>query len=367
MSTPRILIMAGGTGGHVFPALAVANELRARGAEVSWLGTRRGLEADVVSAAGLPIDYISISGLRGKGLMGWVLAPWRLSVALGQAMRIVARRRPTAVLGMGGFVTGPGGVAAKLMGRPLIIHEQNAVAGLTNRLLARIADRVLEAFPGVFAGDRVQETGNPVRTDILQLVEPTERYVQHQGRIRLFVLGGSLGAMVFNETLPKALAMLPEAIRPVVRHQTGKQKLEQTRKFYAEAGVEAELLSFIEDMAAEYAWADLVLCRAGALTVSELAAAGLPALLVPYPHAVDDHQSANGRYLAEAGAAELLPQSTLNAESLAEVLRAYCEDPEQGRGRLLEMAQRARALAKPEATQRVVEICLAAGKEEKAA
>lgn len=367
MNGARILIMAGGTGGHVFPALAVARELKARGAEVSWLGTRRGLEAEVVPAAGLPIDYISIAGLRGKGLAGWLFAPWRLSVALVQALRIVGRVQPTAVLGMGGFVTGPGGVAAKLRGRPLIIHEQNAVAGLTNRLLSRIANQVLEAFPAVFTGKKVQHTGNPVRRDIMQMAMPAERYAQRQGRIRLFVLGGSLGAMVFNETLPRALAMLPEASRPEVRHQTGKRNLEHTQQQYAAAGVEAELLPFIDDMAAAYAWSDLVLCRAGALTVSELAVAGLPALLVPYPYAVDDHQSANGRYLAEAGAAELLPQASLSAESLAEVLRAYCEAPERGRQRLLEMAEKARQLAKPEATQRVVEICLAAGKEEKAA
>lgn len=367
MSSARILIMAGGTGGHVFPALAVARELKARGAEVSWLGTRRGLEAEVVPAAGLPIDYISIAGLRGKGLAGWLLAPWRLAVALVQAMRILGKRRPTAVLGMGGFVTGPGGVAAKLSGRPLIIHEQNAVAGLTNRLLSRIADQVLEAFPAAFHGEKVQLTGNPVRSDIMQLAEPAERYPRRQGPIHLFVLGGSLGAMVFNETLPKALAMLPEAIRPEVRHQTGKRNLELTRQRYNEAGIEAELLPFIEDMAGAYAWADLVLCRSGALTVSELAVAGLPALLVPYPHAVDDHQSANGRFLADAGAAELLPQSTLSAESLAGVLQSYCEAPERGRKRLLEMALRARRLAKPDATQRVVEICIVAGTKEEAA
>ena len=367
MSAPRILIMAGGTGGHVFPALAVARELEARGAEVSWLGTRRGLEADVVPAAGVAIDYISIAGLRGKGLTGWLLAPWRLSVALVQALRILGRRRPTAVLGMGGFVTGPGGVAAKLSGRALIIHEQNAIAGLTNRLLSRIADQVLEAFPGVFSGEAVVHTGNPVRREIMQLPEPAERYAQHAGPIRLFVLGGSLGATVFNETLPRALAMLPQAIRPVVRHQCGKRNLEATLRHYEEAGVTAEVLPFIDDMAAEYGWADLVLCRAGALTVSELAAAGVPALLVPYPHAVDDHQSANGRYLSDAGAAELLPQSTVNAESLSAVLAHYCEAAERGRERLLEMAQHARKLAKPEATQRVAEICLAAGREGEAA
>jgi UDP-N-acetylglucosamine--N-acetylmuramyl-(pentapeptide) pyrophosphoryl-undecaprenol N-acetylglucosamine transferase len=364
MSRQHILIMAGGTGGHVFPALAVARELMARGAEVSWLGTRRGLEAEVVPAAGIAIDYISISGLRGKGLSGWLLAPWRLNVALLQALNVLRKRRPTAVLGMGGFVTGPGGVAAKLLGRQLIIHEQNAVAGLTNRLLSHIADSVLEAFPSAFSGAQVEQTGNPVRSDILGLPAPEARYASREGRIRLFVLGGSLGASFFNETLPRALAMLPEASRPEVRHQCGKRHPEATRRHYTEAGVEAELLPFIDDMAAMYEWADLVLCRAGALTVSELAAVGMPALLVPFPYAVDDHQTANGRYLAEAGAAQLLPQAELDAERLAEVLRGYCAEPEKGRAALLAMARQAHKLAKPEATQRVADICLAAGDKE---
>lgn len=367
MSQPRILIMAGGTGGHVFPALAVARELQSRGAEISWLGTRRGLEADVVPAAGIEIDYISIAGLRGKGMAGWLLAPWRLSKALIQAIAIMRKRRPAAVLGMGGFVTGPGGVAAKLLGCPLVIHEQNAVAGLTNRLLSRIADRVLEAFHGAFRISGVEQTGNPVRSDIMQLPSPEQRYGDRKGPIRLFVLGGSLGAMFFNETLPKALAILPESIRPEVRHQCGKRNPEVTQRNYENAGVEAELLPFIDDMAAMYGWADLVLCRSGALTVSELAIAGLPALLVPYPHAVDDHQSANGRYLSDAGAAELLPQNGLSAETLATVLKRYCESPEQGRSVLLDMAEKAKKLAKPEATLTVANICIAAGAEEKAA
>jgi len=364
MSRMHIVIMAGGTGGHVFPALAVARVLKAHGAEVSWLGTQRGLEAEVVPAAGFDIDYISIAGLRGKGLAGWLLAPWRLSLALVQALGILRRRRPSAVLGMGGFVTGPGGVAAKLLGCPLIIHEQNAIAGLTNRLLSRIADTVLEAFPSAFSGPRVEQTGNPVRGDILQLPAPEVRYAGRDGRIRLFVLGGSLGAMFFNETLPRALALLPEASRPEVRHQCGKRNPEVTRQHYEAAGVEAEVLPFIDDMAAMYEWADLVLCRAGALTVSELAVAGVPALLVPYPHAVDDHQSANARYLADAAAAQLLPQRELSDEALAAVLKSYCEAPQQGRARLLEMAQQAHKLAKPEATQRVADICLAAGMKE---
>jgi UDP-N-acetylglucosamine--N-acetylmuramyl-(pentapeptide) pyrophosphoryl-undecaprenol N-acetylglucosamine transferase len=367
MSGLRILIMAGGTGGHVFPALAVARELRERGHEVSWLGTQRGLEAELVPQAGFPIDYISIAGLRGKGLTGWLLAPWRLSVALFQALAILRRRRPAMVLGMGGFVTGPGGVAARLSGRPLVIHEQNAIAGLTNRLLSHLAQMVLEAFPDTFAGGHVRFTGNPVRGDIMQVAEPDVRYATHSGPIRLFVLGGSLGAMVFNQTLPKALALLPEAIRPQVRHQTGKKHLQATEASYDEAGVTAELLPFIDDMAAMYEWADLVLCRSGALTVSELAIAGVPALLVPFPFAVDDHQSANGRYLADEGAAQLIPQNTLNEESLAGMIREYCAEPEQGREKLREMAKRARMLARPEATNDVVAACLEAAIEERAA
>ncbi len=367
MSSLRIVIMAGGTGGHVFPALAVARELRQRGHDVSWLGTQRGLEAELVPQAGFPIDYISISGLRGKGLAGWLLAPWRLSVALFQALSILRRRRPAMVLGMGGFVTGPGGVAAKISGRPLVIHEQNAIAGLTNRLLSYLAVTVLEAFPDTFSGSQVRFTGNPVRSDIMQVVEPDARYAEHTGPIRLFVLGGSLGAMVFNQTLPKALALLPESIRPQVRHQTGKKHLEATQASYAAAGVEAELLPFIDDMAAMYEWADLVLCRAGALTVSELAIAGVPAVLVPFPFAVDDHQSANGRYLADEGAAQLVQQSTLDEEKLAGMLREYCADPAQGREKLRGMANSARNLARPEATNDVVAACLEVAIEEKAA
>ena len=367
MSVTRILIMAGGTGGHVFPALAVAQELRSRGVEVSWLGTRRGLESEVVPAAGFPIDYISISGLRGKGLVGWLLAPWRLLVALVQAFGVLRRRKPGAVLGMGGFVTGPGGVAAKLTGRALIIHEQNAIAGLTNRLLSPLANQVLEGFPDTFTGRHVQYTGNPVRSDIMQIVCPDERYAKHDGAIRLFVFGGSLGAMIFNQILPDALAKLPKNKRPLVRHQTGKNKLEATRKNYAAAGVEAETMPFVSDMAEMYDWADVVLCRAGALTVSELAMSGVPALLVPYPYAVDDHQSANARYLAEHGAARLVPQTMLDDQTLSDLLREFCDAPEQGRELLREMASQARALAKPEATGAVVEACLALAKEEKAA
>jgi UDP-N-acetylglucosamine--N-acetylmuramyl-(pentapeptide) pyrophosphoryl-undecaprenol N-acetylglucosamine transferase len=361
MSSPRILIMAGGTGGHVFPALAVAHELRARGAEVSWLGTRAGIEAELVPQAGIAIDYISITGLRGKGALGWLLAPLRIVRALWQAWAVLRRRRPQAVLGLGGFASGPGGLAAWLSGRPLLIHEQNAVAGLTNRLLSRVAQTVMQAFPHTFAdGARVMTCGNPVRREIVAVTSPEQRYAAHQGALHLLVIGGSLGAMALNETLPRAMARLPAAQRPVVRHQSGRRHLAQAQQIYREAGVEAEVVPFIDDMAAAYDWADLVLCRAGALTVSELAAAGAPALLVPYPHAVDDHQTRNAAFLVDAGAALLLPQHALNDEMLAATLQSFCADTGAGREALRAMAQAAHRLAQPAAAATVAEACLAA-------
>jgi UDP-N-acetylglucosamine--N-acetylmuramyl-(pentapeptide) pyrophosphoryl-undecaprenol N-acetylglucosamine transferase len=353
----RFLIMAGGTGGHVFPALAVARELAARGCEIRWLGTRTGMEAELVARAGFPIEFISIAGLRGKGVLGWFAAPFRLVRALWQAIRILRAFRPAAVLGMGGFVTGPGGVAAKLLGIPLLIHEQNAIAGLTNRLLARIADRVMEAFPGTFR--HAVPTGNPVRADIAALPPPAQRYSEHRGPIRVFVVGGSLGAMALNQTVPQALAKMEPAQRPAVRHQTGQRNLEAAGQRYREAGVDAELLPFVDDMAAAYAWADLVLCRAGALTVSELAAAGVPAVLVPFPFAVDDHQTHNAQFLVNDHAGILVPQENLTPANLAELLREFCAEPDEGRRRLGTMAEAARRLARPEATRQVADLCLA--------
>ncbi len=352
----RVLIMAGGTGGHVFPALAVARWLRERGVEVTWLGTRRGIEARVVPAAGFPIEFISVGGLRGKGLAGWLLAPLHLSRALLQALAVCRRQRPGAVLGLGGFVTGPGGLAAWLLRRPLVIHEQNAVAGLTNRLLARLARRVLEAFPGSFpAGVATTVTGNPVRDDILVLPEPAQRFADRSGPLRLLVVGGSLGAQALNQTLPAALAALPADQRPDVWHQAGRDKDAPARAAYQASGIPARVEPFIEDMAAAYAWADLVICRAGALTVSELAAAGLGSILVPYPYAVDDHQTRNARYLSEAGAARLLPQHELTPARLAGVLETLFA---AGRDGLLQMAEAARRLARPDATAVVAGTCL---------
>jgi len=365
---PRILIMAGGTGGHVFPALAVAQELRRRGATISWLGTRSGIEAELVPQAGIDIDYISISGLRGRGVVGWLMAPLRIARALWQALVVMRRRQPQVVLGLGGFASGPGGLAAWLTGLPLLIHEQNTVAGLTNRLLSRVAAQVMQAFPGAFAeAPWVSTCGNPVRPEIAALAAPAQRYASHQGALRLLVVGGSLGAMAFNETLPRALALLPAEQRPLVRHQSGRRHLEQVQHCYQDVGVAAELLPFIDDMAAAYDWSDMVLCRAGALTVSELAAAGAAAVLVPYPHAVDDHQTRNAAFLVDAGAALLLPQHDMNAENLAVLLQGLCADPQVGRTALCTMAQAARRLAQPEATVSVAEACLAAAATRKAA
>jgi UDP-N-acetylglucosamine--N-acetylmuramyl-(pentapeptide) pyrophosphoryl-undecaprenol N-acetylglucosamine transferase len=353
--SPHIVVMAGGTGGHVFPALAVARALEQRGATISWIGTARGLEAELVPAHGYELDLIGISGLRGKGLAGWLVAPVRVARAISQALGIIRRRRADAVLGMGGFVTGPGGVAARLLRRPLIVHEQNALAGLTNRLLARIASRVLEAFPGALPG--AEHTGNPVRPEISAIAAPADRYRGRTGPLRLLVIGGSQGALALNEGVPRALSALAPEHRPQVRHQSGRRHEEATCRSYREAGVDAEVLPFLNNMSEAYAWADLVICRSGALTVSELAAAGVPSVLVPFPHAVDDHQTVNGRFLSDAQAAVLLPQPELDSR-LTDILNEFCADPEAGRNRLQQMAEAARALARPEATEVVAEVCL---------
>lgn len=351
MNKRPILIMAGGTGGHVFPALAVADQLRAGGWPVEWMGTRAGLEARVVPQAGIPVHWISVQGLRGKGKLRLLLAPFMLIWALLQATHVILKVRPAAVLGMGGFTTGPGGVMAWLLRRPLIIHEQNSVAGLTNRLLAPLAKPVLEAFPGSLA--HALHTGNPVRRSIAQqrFQEPDMR----SRRPRLLVVGGSLGAKVFNEKVPQALAALAVSPPPAVWHQTGLRHIDQARQAYADAGVEARLDAFIDDMAQAYHWADLVLCRAGALTIAELAAVGVASILVPYPYAVDDHQTHNAAYLVEAGAAVLLPDSEMNPQRLREQLQLLWQPQ-----RLQEMARRARARALPDAAQRVADCCIRA-------
>ena len=350
-----ILVMAGGTGGHVYPALAVARALQARAQDVVWLGTHRGIEARVIPDAGIDIEWISVKGLRRKGVVALLVAPFQLAWALLQAIGVILRRRPRAVLGMGGFVSGPGGLAAWLTRRPLVIHEQNAAAGLTNRLLARLARVVLQAFPGSFNSSVVAETvGNPVREDIAAVTLPAERYARREGPLHLLVLGGSQGSLALNRTVPEALAMLPLEQRPIVRHQCGAQTHAIAKSAYAEQAVEVELTAFIDDMAAAYAWADLVVCRAGALTVAELCAVGLPAVFVPYPGAVDDHQTANARPMADAGAAVIVDESMLSAEVLAGQLREWLGS----RTELQARAERARTLAKPNALMRITELCL---------
>lgn len=357
--------MAGGTGGHVYPAIAVANCLRARGAEVVWLGTRRGLEADVVPRAAIPLYTIAISGLRGKGVLSWLLAPFKVLVAVVQSIGVMLRFRPMAVLGMGGFVAGPGGLTAWLLRRPLVIHEQNAIAGLTNRLLARLACKTLTAFPEVLSSlARVVVTGNPVRGAISSLPAPDQRYRERTGPLRLLILGGSLGARALNEAVPVALSRVPAAHRPDVWHQAGSRLIVAARQAYRDAGVEARVEPYIEQMEQAYGWADLVVCRAGALTVSELAAAGVASVLVPYPYAVDDHQTSNASHLVTRGAAILVPQGDDLVERLVALLTDFCargdteRDP-SGRERLLQMAIAARGEARPDAAERVADICLA--------
>ncbi len=358
-----VLIMAGGTGGHVFPALAVAQEILSRNIPVVWLGTHQGIEARLVPAAGIPVEWVSVSGLRGKGLGRILKAPFMLMHAAWQCFRILLRIKPMLVLGMGGFVTGPGGVMARLMGKPLCVHEQNAISGMTNRYLSRISTRLMQGFPGSFPEYRKPvTTGNPVRTDILQIPAPEQRLAARQHPIHLLVLGGSLGAQALNELVPQALSKLAPENRPMVRHQTGERNIDQAREAYRQAGVQenCEVLPFIDDMAEAYAWADFVICRAGALTISELTAVGVGALLVPYPHAVDDHQTHNAEFMLTAGAALLVQQRDLDADKLHSLLLGLVTD----RNRLLLMAKAAYALAKKDATQQVADICLQAGRQE---
>ena len=346
----KALIMAGGTGGHVFPALAVADVLRAQGHEVVWMGAPESFEARVVPEHGYPVEFIRVSGLRGKGVLKLLFAPLLLARALLDALGALRRVRPDVVLGMGGFAAGPGGVAAWLSRKPLLIHEQNAAPGMTNRLLARVATRVLEAFPRTFTS--ALTVGNPVRKGFAELPPPAER-LHHAGPARLLVIGGSQGAKALNQWVPRALALLPAAQRPQVRHQAGKT-IEVARASYAATDVEVSLEQFITDMPAAFAWADLVVCRAGASTIAELSAAGNAAVLVPFPAAVDDHQTRNGEFLVQAGAALLCPEAQMTAESLAETLSALLGD----RARLQTMAQAARGCAWRDAAQQIAQLCL---------
>ena len=346
-----ILIMAGGTGGHIFPGLAVADRMRAAGWDVVWMGARSGMEARIVPPHGYRMAWIRARALRGKGLLAKLMMPANLLYSFWESVRAIFGVRPDVVLGMGGYVAFPGGMMATLLGRPLAVHEQNAIAGLANRVLAALADKAMVAFPGALKG--AEWTGNPVRAEIAELAAPPERFAGRGGPLNLLVVGGSLGAQALNEVLPKALALLPAPQRPRVVHQAGEKHLETLRHNYAAAGVDGELVAFIDDMARRYAEADLVICRAGAITVAELSAAGVASILVPFPHAVDDHQMANAKFLAERGAAILLPQSAMTPSRLAELMRSL------DRARLLEMANKARALGRPDAARVVAERCMA--------
>jgi UDP-N-acetylglucosamine--N-acetylmuramyl-(pentapeptide) pyrophosphoryl-undecaprenol N-acetylglucosamine transferase len=344
------MITTGGTGGHVFPGLAVADYLREAGWRVVWLGSGSGMEAALVAKRGYDMATVKFSGVRGKGPAALLLLPLKLIRAFWQSARAILAKRPDVVLGMGGYMSFPGGMMAALLGRPLVIHEQNSVAGLANRVLAGVADRALCAFPGALKS--AVHTGNPVRPEIASIVPPNERYAGRSGPLRILVVGGSLGARALNEIVPRALALLPAAARPVVTHQSGAQHADALKAAYAAAGVLASTPAFIEDMAAAYSGADLVVCRAGATTVAELAAAGLPSILVPFPYAVDDHQTANARFLADAGAAILVSQADLTAERLAGFIGGF------DRTRLQEMAACARSLGRPDATEAVARACM---------
>lgn len=349
---PRIVIMAGGTGGHIFPGLAVARALRERGAEVRWLGADGGMETRLVPPHGIPLDTLAVQGVRGKGLGTLLRAPLRLLAAVRAARAVLRRERPDAVVSFGGYAAGPGGIAAWLAGIPLLVHEQNRAAGMTNKVLARVARQVLVGFPQTFAKET--HVGNPVRAEIAAVAPPEAREFDHAGPLRLLVLGGSQGARALNEAVPQAVAALGMPVE--ILHQAGERMLDAARQAYVDAGVPARVEPFIADMAAAYAWADLVVCRAGALTLAELCAVGVGSVLVPFPQAVDDHQTRNADFLVEHGAAVLLPQSDQLPARLREVLAPLSADA----GKRLAMARAARALARPDAAQRVAEAVLAA-------
>ncbi len=348
MST--LMVMAGGTGGHVYPAMAVADELRIQGWHIVWLATEGGMENRLIADKGYEVAMIRMSGVRGKGLLRWLGLPLKLLRACLQSRKALLQHQPDVVLGMGGFAAFPGGLMARLQKRPLVIHEQNSIAGLTNRTLARFATRVLAAFPSAF-GEQAELVGNPVRSDIAAIPEPDQRYFGRTGPLRVLVVGGSLGAAALNDVVPQALALMPEGMRPRVIHQAGAKHIDQLKENYRKAGVEAECRAFIEDMAEMYTWCDLVICRAGALTVAELSVAGVASVLVPFPHAVDDHQTHNAHYLSENGAAQLVSQGKLTPQRLSEMLGGF------SRLALQDMAEKARALGKPYATLAVAKVC----------
>lgn len=350
----KVLIMAAGTGGHIIPALAVAQALQQQGAQVRWLGTEHGLEQRLVPPTGIALEKITMRGVRNKGVSGLLVAPWRLLKAVWQSRKIIQDYQPSVIIGFGGYIAAPGGLAAFLCAKPLLIHEQNAAAGLTNRCLAPLARQVYQAFPAAFSPRyRPITCGNPVRIEIAAISDPVQRLGQRTGPLNLLIIGGSQGAQWFNQNLPKALAAM--TTRPFIRHAAGPGRAAEVENNYCQAGIDAEVVEFINDMAESYAWADLVLCRSGALTVSELAAAGVASILVPYPHAVDDHQTKNGQWLENAGAAILIQQNALEESSLTELLSSL----QAQRSKLQAMAIAARQLAPQEATTCLVNACLA--------
>jgi UDP-N-acetylglucosamine--N-acetylmuramyl-(pentapeptide) pyrophosphoryl-undecaprenol N-acetylglucosamine transferase len=350
-----VLIMAGGTGGHIFPGLAVAESLHGHGIAVRWLGASGAMECQRVPAAGIELDTVDITGLRGKGIGRWLLMPWRLVRAVYHAFRLMGLRRPACAISFGGYAAGPGGLAAWLRGIPLLVHEQNRIPGMTNRVLAKLAKNVLQAFPGTWKKSLDAQTcGNPVRKPVVSLESPDQRLSGRTGAIRLLITGGSQGAQFLNQIIPSALDLLPPGEQPEIRHQAGEGRQEETSKKYREMGIEAEVCEFIDDMAGAYGWADLVVCRSGALTVSELAAAGVAAILVPFPFAVDDHQSRNAEFLVEAGAAEMMPEASCDPESMAAVLSRLFAS----RGEQLRMACAARAVSVPDSAERVAAVCM---------
>ena len=348
-----VVIMAGGTGGHVFPALAVAEYLRLKGETIIWFGTRAGIEARVVPAAGFEIEWLSVQGLRGKGIATLILAPFRLVHACWQAIVTLIRLRPKAVLGMGGFVSGPGGLMAWILNIPLFLHEQNSVIGLTNRLLGRLAKKSYFAFPDVSGQmPRSEYIGNPVRSDLIDLPAPEIRLVGREGNpINLLVIGGSLGAATLNRVIPEAVSRLDIAERPVIKHQCGNAHVEVCEQQYLALNIEVEVFGFIDNMRDVYEWADLVVCRAGALTITELTVVGIASILIPFPFAVDNHQYHNAHFLQQHHAARILPEDNLDAVTLALQLRYF----QQNREALIEMSMRARALSKTDATEQLAQ------------
>lgn len=343
------MLMAGGTGGHIFPALAVARALQARGHCVIWLGSEGAMETRIVPQHDILLETLQIQGIRGNGIKRKLMLPFTLFKTVREALRIIKKHRVDGVIGFGGFVTFPGGLAAKIARIPIVIHEQNAVAGLSNKTLAKWADRILYAFPRAFDAPNGL-VGNPVRAEIVDLPTPETRFAQRNGQLNILVVGGSLGAQILNEMLPEAIALMPSENRPHIRHQTGRGKLANVETAYAEKGIHAQTSEFIEDMVSAYRDADLVICRAGALTIAELTAAGVGALLVPYPHAVDDHQTANARFMVQAEAGLLLPQAQLTASKLADTLTSLTRE------QCLRWATNARSLAMPDSADKVAQI-----------